>query len=155
MSSTRELSASVTIDASPEAVWAVLTDFSRMQEWSPETVRMIPVGRGSDVRVGRWYLGINKRGLVVWPTRNRLAEYEPPRTLAWDTVDSGARWIYELTQSGTGTLLTERRPAPRDLTGLSKAFAKLFLGGVDAHADELEDGMCETLIRIKAGVESR
>ena len=110
---------------------------------------------GSDVRVGRWYLGINKRGFVVWPTRNRLAEYEPPRTLAWDTVDSGARWIYELTPSGTGTLLTERRPVPRDLTGLSKAFAKLFLGGLDAHADELEHGMRETLVRIKASVEAR
>jgi uncharacterized protein YndB with AHSA1/START domain len=56
----RELRAEATVAAPPEAVWALLTDFGRMPDWSPELVRMLPLKRGG-LRVGQWYLGINRR----------------------------------------------------------------------------------------------
>jgi len=100
------------------------------------------------------YVGINRRKGVVWPTRNVVAVLEPGRTLAWDTRTSGARWIFEVAPEGTGTRLTERRPVPEKLTGIGKIFARALLGGMEQHADELEDGMRETLQRIKAAVEA-
>ena len=66
-----------------------------MPDWSPELVRMVPLKRGG-LRVGQWYLGINRRKAVVWPTRSVVAVLEPGRLLAWDTKSSGARWIWEL-----------------------------------------------------------
>lgn len=147
----RELRAEDVVAAPPERVWALLTDLSRMPEWSPELVRMVPLRRGG-LRVGQWYLGINRRKAVVWPTRSVVAELEPGRVLAWDTTSSGARWIWELAPEGAGTRVVHRRPVPRRLTPVSRVFAPLFLGGTAGHADELEAGMAQTVARLKSAV---
>lgn len=152
-SAQRELRAEADVAVPPDRVWALLTDFSRMPDWSPELVRMLPLKPGG-LRVGQWYLGINRRKAVVWPTRSVVAELEPSRVLAWDTKSSGARWIWELSPSATGTRVLHRRPVPRKLTGISNAFASAFLGGRVEHADELEAGMAETVARLKAAAES-
>jgi uncharacterized protein YndB with AHSA1/START domain len=144
----RELSAEVTVAAPPARVWQLLTDFTRMPEWSPELVRMVPLRRGG-LRVGQWYLGINRRGPVVWPTRNVVTVLEAGRRVGWDTRSSGARWIYDLTERDAGTRLTLTRSVPRRLTMGSTVFATALLGGADSHADELEDGMRRTLERFK------
>jgi uncharacterized protein YndB with AHSA1/START domain len=148
----RELRAETEIAAPPARVWETLTDLRRMPEWSPELVRMVPLKPGG-LKVGQQYLGLNRRKAVVWPTRSVVAVVEPERTLAWDTRSSGARWIYELSPTGTGTRVVHRRPVPARLTLISRAFAPLFLGGSDEHADELEGGMAETLGHLKAAIE--
>lgn len=153
MNAERELRAETTIRATPDQVWAVLSDLSRMPELSPETVRMVPLKRGG-LRPGQWYLGINRRKAVVWPTRSVVAELEPGRTLAWDTPTSGARWVYELVPEGDGTRVVHRRPMPRGLTLVGRAFGALALGGVEEHADELEGHMQQTLARLKAAAEA-
>ncbi len=159
MTADRELRAEATVAAPPEQVWAVLTDFSRMAQWSPELVAMKPLLRGG-LRVGQQYVGINRRKVVVWPTRSGVAELEPGRRVAWDTRSSGARWIWELEpvdgsdgpDTGT-TRVVHRRPVPRRLTRMSGLFAGALLGGAAAHADELEAGMATTVARLKATVE--
>jgi uncharacterized protein YndB with AHSA1/START domain len=147
----RELRAEAYVEAPPDEVWATLADLSRMPDWSPELVRMVPLKRGG-LRVGQWYLGINRRKAVVWPTRSVVAAVEPGKELTWDTRSSGARWIWELSPEGAGTRVVHRRPVPDGITGLSKVFAPLFLGGSDGHADELEAGMARTVERLKAAV---
>ncbi|WP_395694512.1 SRPBCC family protein [Nocardioides sp.] len=152
-SADRELRAEADVAAPPERVWALLTDFSRMPEWSPELVRMVPL-KGGGLRRGQWYLGINRRKAVVWPTRSVVAELDPGRAVAWDTRSSGARWVWELTPTATGTRVVHRRPVPRALTGMSRLFAPVFLGGSAQHADELEAGMATTVARLKAAAEA-
>lgn len=142
----------MTIDAPPERVWDLLTDFSNMAEWSPETVRMVPLKPGG-LRVNQWYLGINRRKAVVWPTRSVVAAVEPGRRLVWDTKSSGAQWIWELEPEGEGTRVVHRRPVPKGATLLSKVFAPAFLGGSEGHADELEQGMARTVAGLKAAAE--
>lgn len=153
MTADRELTAEVTIAATPERVWQVVTDFDALPERSPELVKMIGLG-GGEPRVGKIYIGINRRKGVFWPTRNRIAMWEPGKTLAWDTLDSGARWIFELSPEGKGTRLVQRRPVPKKLTLLSRLFAPMALGGSKEHADELEGHMKLTLDGIKAAAES-
>ena len=148
----RELRAETTIAAPPDEVWQALSDLRRMREWSPELVTMVPLRRGG-LKPGQQYLGLNRRKAVVWPTRSVVAVVEQGRSLAWDTRSSGARWIYELEPHDGGTRVVHRRPVPRRITVLSRAFAPLFLGGSDEHADELEQGMQQTLARLKAAVE--
>ncbi|RNM13764.1 SRPBCC family protein [Nocardioides pocheonensis] len=148
----RELRAETTIAAPPATVWAALADLRRMPEWSPELLRMVPL-RSGGLRLGQQYVGVNRRKAVVWPTRSVVAALEPERTLAWDTRSSGARWIYELSPEGVGTRVVHRRPVPKRITLVSRVFAPLFLGGSDGHADELEQGMAQTLARLKAALE--
>jgi uncharacterized protein YndB with AHSA1/START domain len=153
VSAERELRAETTVHAPTEQVWDLLTDFGRLPEWSPETVRMVPLKPGG-LRLGQWYLGINRRKGVVWPTRSVVAVLQPGRALAWDTRSSGARWIWELAPAGESTHVVHRRPVPSSLTTVSRVFAGAFLGGADGHADELEAGMAQTVARLKAAAEA-
>jgi hypothetical protein len=114
---------------------------------------MVPLKPGG-LRLGQWYLGINRRKGVVWPTRSVVAVLEPGRALAWDTRSSGARWIWELAPAGESTHVVHRRPVPSSLTTVSRVFAGAFLGGADGHADELEAGMAQTVARLKAAAEA-
>lgn len=150
----RELRAETVVAATPEQVWAVLADVSRMPAWSPELVRMVPLKRGG-LRLGQWYLGLNRRKGVLWPTRSVISRLEPARAIAWDVPTNGSRWIYELADDPAGTRVVERRPVPRPggINWIGNTFARLALGGVADHADELEAGMAQTLARLKTAVE--
>lgn len=148
----RELRAEAHVAATPAEVWAALADVSRMPDWSPELVAMRALLPGG-LRVGQQYVGLNRRGVVVWPTRSVVAELAPGRRVAWDTRSSGARWIWELHPDGDGTRVVHTRPVPRRLTRLSGLFAGALLGGAAGHADELEEGMATTVARLKAAVE--
>ncbi|WP_420099562.1 SRPBCC family protein [Corynebacterium sp.] len=150
--SARELRSSVTINVPARDVWSVITDFRNLAAASPELVTMVPILPGG-LREGQNYIGINRRKAVVWPTRSRICTIAPERELSWDTVTSGARWVYELRDTDGGTELTLRRPVPGKLTGAGNFFARFLLGGADGHADELEQGIRHTLDVLKQRAE--
>lgn len=144
----RIIRSEIVVDAPPERVWQVLTDFSRLARVSPELIAMIPLKPGG-LRVGQWYLGLNKRGAALWTTRNVIAELVPHRRIAWDTTTSGARWTYELTGVNASTRVTETRTIPRELTTVGRVYAALFLGGGAHHTDQLDADISETLAGLK------
>jgi uncharacterized protein YndB with AHSA1/START domain len=145
------ITASVEISAEPDRVWSVVSDVTRMPEWSPELRRLYPIG-GRRPRVGMNLLGINRRGLAVWPTTSTVTRLEAPHTVAWRTRESGATWTYELEPTGSGTRLTGRRDL-RQFTLGTRLMAPL-IGGAAEHDEELAAGIRSTLERIKATVES-
>lgn len=145
------ISASVEIDAAPETVWAVVSDVTRMSEWSPECRRIIVLGSPKQ-GVGTTLLGLNRRGWAVWPTTSKVVRYEPGTAVAWRTRESGATWTYELTPTDAGTLLTGGRRLRRFSVG-TKLMAPL-IGGAVGHDEELVGGIRTTLERIKAAVET-
>jgi uncharacterized protein YndB with AHSA1/START domain len=146
------ISAAVDVAAPPEAVWAVVSDVTRMPEWSPELRRLCVLGGAKQPRVGTRLLGINRRGLVAWPTTSRVTRFEPGRAVAWKTRESGATWTYELEATGTGTRLTGRRDLPKFTLGTT-VFGPI-IGGAEGHDRELADGIRSTLDQIKAAVEA-
>lgn len=148
----RTLEESVEIEAPPAAVWSVVSDVRRTGEWSPECRRVVVLGRGP-VAEGSRILGINRRGLMVWPTTSRVHRFEPGQAIGWTVAENGAQWTYELQPTASGTLLTERREAPHGIAPLAARFTDLFLGGNEPHSGELEEGMRQTLGRIKQIVE--
>lgn len=152
MTTYRELRAETVINAPAGEVWSVLCDVSRMPEWSDEVVKMLPLKSGG-LRLNQWYLGINRRKAVIWPSRSVVSALEPGSRLAWLTKSSGAEWIYELSSDGVGTRVVHRRPIPGRKPVVARAFAAVALGGGESHDDELEVSMGHTLERIKAAVE--
>ncbi len=144
------IGATVEVDATPDRVWKVVSDFVRMAEWSPECRTIVVLGK-QKTGVGAKFLGLNRRGLVAWLTVSTIVRFEPSTAVAWQTRESGALWTYELEATDTGTRLTGRR----DLAGftlVTKLFAPV-IGGAVGHDTELTAGVQTTLERIKATVE--
>jgi Polyketide cyclase / dehydrase and lipid transport len=143
----------VSIDASPAKVWALVTDLGRMGEWSPEVTSCHWLGRRKGPEVGATFVGFNKRGWARWATTNAIEEVDPGRSFVFRVRETGVRWGYLIEPDGDGTRLTETRDVGRARTWLIRPFSTL-LGGLDAHADELREGMRVTLERIKAAAEA-
>jgi uncharacterized protein YndB with AHSA1/START domain len=144
------LSASVEVAATPDSVWDVVSDVSRMSEWSPECRKIVVLGSPKQ-GVGTKLLGLNRRGWAMWPTTSKVVRFEPGKAVAWKTRESGATWTYELAPTASGTVLTGRRELPAFTVG-TKLMAPL-IGGADGHDQELAAGIRTTLERIKAAVE--
>ncbi len=149
MSKTAPISTTVRMNASPEAVWEVVSDLARMPEFSPELRRAFVIGRPG---VGANILGINRRKAVVWPTTSKVVRWEPGRAVAWRTRESGSTWVYELEPDGTGTTVTARRLSPRRT--LATRLMGPLIGTADGHDVELAAGLRTTLERIKATLEA-
>lgn len=146
------LSTSVDIAASPEKVWAIVSDLKRMGEWSPSTVKVIV--RGGEVKKGATMVNVNRQGLKVWPTQSKVTEFEPQRKLVFKIRENKSRWIYELEPtSDGGTRLTETRDVSGGTTKLSSTLIDKVLGGKDRFEADLMTGMKQTLARIKAEAE--
>ncbi|WP_084350640.1 SRPBCC family protein [Millisia brevis] len=148
----RRMVAEVVIDASPEQVWTVLTDLRVLADASPELVTMVPLRPGG-LRAGQRYVGINRRGVVFWPTLNRVDVVEAPQQLVWTTTTSASQWGFTLEPQGSGTRVVQTRTTSKPLGGFSALFSKVLLGGVGSHADELEDGMGTTLDHLRVVAE--
>ena len=142
------ISATVVVDAAPDAVWEVVSDLRRMPQFSPELRKVLVIGGPG---LGTRIVGLNRRGAVAWPTLSRVVRWEPGRAVAWRTRESGATWVYELEPSGSGTAVTGRRVLSRFTIGTT-VMAPL-IGGATGHDTELAQGIRTTLDRIKATVE--
>jgi uncharacterized protein YndB with AHSA1/START domain len=145
---------SVHVDATPEAVYAIVTDIAQMGRLSPECTGGRWLDGATGPAVGAKFKGSNKRGFARWSTTNRVVEAEPGRSFSFETNESGTRWTYRMEPDGDGTRVTESRAAFKDRPLLAKVFSTLLLGGVEDHDDELRTGMRQTLQRLKAVAEA-
>lgn len=148
------ISASIDIDATPAAVWSIVSDLKRMGEWSPQCRRMFVRGSGP-VGLGTKTVNINRRGLLFWPTQTMVKTFEPARQLSFKVRENGTIWSYELAPNGSGgTRLTESRLAPNGVSSLSNFLTRTLLGGTAKFEAELELGIKQTLARIKREAEA-
>jgi uncharacterized protein YndB with AHSA1/START domain len=147
------LEASIDIAAPPEKVWALISDLRNIPRWSPQCAKSFVRGGGA-VAEGTRLVNVNRRGLLVWPTRSKVVRFEPLREIAFRIKDNNAVWSYTLESDGaSGTRLTERRDAPGGISAISVRLTDRFLGGLASFNAELERGMQQTLRRIKADAE--
>lgn len=146
------LEESIQIDAPPVAVWSLVTDLPRMARWSPQVLKTFV--RGGNVRLGAEAVNINRRGLLVWPTRSKVVRFEPHRDFAFCIKDNLTVWSFELEPVDGGTRLTQRRETPRGISDISLKLTDRVLGGQETFTAELREGMQQTLRRIKDEAEA-
>jgi uncharacterized protein YndB with AHSA1/START domain len=148
-------SASVDIAAPAEAVWALVSDLTRMGEWSPETERVEWTGGATGPSVGATFKGHNRHGSKRWTTTCTVTVAEPPRELAWDVKALGvvpvATWRYEVEaidelSCRVTESTTDKRP------GIFKSLTAVATGVKDRGAHNAAN-MQATLERIKAAAE--
>lgn len=143
---------SAEIAAPPAAVWSLVSDLRNMPRWSPQCAKTFI--RGGEMKVGAKMVNINRRGLLVWPTQGQVVDLDPEKRVAFRIKENWTIWSFDLeaTPSG-GTRLTQRREAPKGISDLSVKLTNGVLGGVDDFTVELEQGMRQTLQKIKADAE--
>jgi hypothetical protein len=146
---------SVTIAADAGDLWDMVSDVTRMGEWSPECTGGRWFGKHRSPVVGARFVGTNKRGWARWATTNEVIEADRGTAFAFRTRETGVIWGYAFAAApdGSGTVVTERRDLAQARTWLVR-LAGPFVGGMDDHAEELRAGMRETLERLKAAAEA-
>ena len=148
-------SVTVHMAASPERVWAEVSDVTNTGKFSPETFEAEWLEGASGPSVGarfRGHVRRNGRGPVYW-TKCTVIACEQGREFAFAVDGPGGKavntWRYEFEPSGDGTDVTESFTlADTTLLRLYWKFAGHARGRTNVN------GMRTTLERIKAVVES-
>ncbi|MET0995344.1 MAG: SRPBCC family protein [Mycobacterium sp.] len=143
--------ARVEIDAAPLTVYELISDITRMGDWSPECYRCEWLNGATAAEEGARFRGHNRLGKVRWHTDAIVTVADPGREFAFTTLHKEGReetmWRYELRHLGAGTEVIEsyrflwcpianriaELPIPRD--------------------KQLRRGIRETLHRIKTAAE--
>jgi uncharacterized protein YndB with AHSA1/START domain len=145
------LQAQIDIDAPVARVWALVSDLSRMPQWSPQCRLMKALG---PVRQGTRTINLNRRNKMFWPTTCVVTEVIPEKKMAFQVNQNGTIWSYELEPTDTGTRLVESRHAENGVKAFASLSVNAMFGGVPNFERELVDGMNASLSRIKAAAES-
>jgi len=145
--------ASVTVNATPEALYDLVTDIPKMGRLSPECTGGKWLGGATGPVVGAKFRGTNKRGRIRWSTVNRVVEAERGKVFAFETDGSGARWTYRFEADGEATVVSESREMFKARPKSATFFATLLLGGTESHDAEMDQGLNDTLQRLKTVAE--
>jgi hypothetical protein len=97
--------ARITIDAPPDAVYAIESDVTRVGEWSPECTAAEWIDGATAPVVGARFKGHDKMGPLKWSTTQTVTAAERGREFAFENKQT--IWRYRLEPAGAGTDVTE------------------------------------------------
>jgi uncharacterized protein YndB with AHSA1/START domain len=144
------------INASPETLYDLVSDVTRMGEWSPETKGCRWLDGASEPVVGARFRGTNRRGLLRWSNKSRVIAAEPGREFAFITGLMGlgrdmTKWRYRFEPADGGTEVTESFEMVNDRPWVMSFGDRL--ARIEDRKADLEAAMAHTLERIKAVAE--
>jgi hypothetical protein len=146
------------IEASPQALYDVIADVTRMSELSPEVVACEWVDGATGPEVGVHFRAKNHAGRGPdWHNTPVITVAERGREFAFSRVEKGAGtivWRYVFSPEGTGTRVTESYEVTQPVTLFGWFIIGVLYGNKDRRSD-LHRGMSETLQRLAALTEKR
>jgi uncharacterized protein YndB with AHSA1/START domain len=151
---TDQVSVSQEIAASPAHVWEMVSDVTRMGEWSPENVGGVWLGDATAPQPGAKFRGTNRIRRRKWKTVGTVVDADPGRRFSFRVATMGikvAEWSYTFEPTATGCRVTETWTDQRP--GFFKPIAHLATG-VGDRASHNRSGMTQTLERLAAAAES-
>lgn len=104
-------STAVSTTAAPRQVWAVLSDVTRVGEWSHECQGASWLDGATSLAVGARFRGRNRAGSMRWSRPCTVTSLVPGEEVTWVT-DGGiygdnAAWRFRLVPDGTGTRIEQ------------------------------------------------
>ncbi|MGH1493672.1 MAG: SRPBCC family protein [Acidimicrobiales bacterium] len=144
--------ASIEIAASPEAVYDLVSDVTRMGEWSPESTGADWVDGGSGNK-GDWFDGHNRSGEREWTRACQVASAERGQDFTFvvgGVEDNCTWWSYEMEPVDGGTRLTERWWLVNKTPGMQAATQEQF----EARIALTETMLKDTIAAVKKTAES-
>lgn len=138
-------SVSVEIAATPEEVYAFVSDVANLGSLGPETEECWWVTPGEHFR------GRNRIGDFVWETDSFVVAAEPGVRFAFEVNEQRyILWSYDLAPTATGTRLTHWF----EIRHLSTVYAQIPDDMLPARWQNMEDGMTAVLQSIKSRLEA-
>jgi Polyketide cyclase / dehydrase and lipid transport len=146
-------SGSIVIERSPEELYELVSDVTRMGAWSP-VCKACWWDEGDGPRVGAMFTGRNELPERTWETRSEVVAADPGREFAWVVTVTGTRWGYTFEAVEGGTEVTESWDFPPEAVAM---FHERFGDGAEAQIAERSNlaatGIPATLQAIKATAE--
>jgi hypothetical protein len=104
--STLRFSDSIVIAQPPATVYDMVSDVTRMGEWSP-ICKGCWWDEGAGPQADAWFTGRNELPERTWETRSRVAVADPGREFAFVVGGTWIRWGYRFAPVAGGTEVTE------------------------------------------------
>jgi uncharacterized protein YndB with AHSA1/START domain len=142
------------IEASPERVYAAVSEVTRMGEWSEECVACEWHEGFDGPVVGATFDGHNRNGDLTWTTQGEVIEAEPGHAFAFECSMMDfhySTWGYRIEKTDTGCRVTEWNEDLRPESALE--FSKQ-VSGIDDRTERNRQTMSLTLDRLAAALES-
>lgn len=150
---TERIEISRDIAASPEEVYAAISDVTRMGEWSEEC-HTCEWHEGFDgPAVGATFDGHNRAGDNEWTSQGKIVEADPGRAFSFECSMFDfhyATWGYRIEPDGDGSLVTEWAEdlRPDEAMEMSRA-----MSGVEDRGERNRSTMSSTLERLATTLE--
>ena len=142
------------IAASPDAVYAAISDITRMGEWSVEC-HTCEWEDGSDrAVVGAKFVGHNRNGEHEWTTQATIVEADPGRSFVFQCSMYDfhfSTWGYRIEPTDTGCTVTEWSEDLRPESALE--FSKK-MSGIEDRTERNRQTSSGTLERLAAALEA-
>jgi Polyketide cyclase / dehydrase and lipid transport len=141
----------IEIAAPPDTVYALVSDLTRMGEFSPECQRVEWLGGATGPAAGAKFVGHNRGGPIRWSRHGRVISATTGHRFSFVTEERGrdsTLWTYQLAASPGGTTVTE---------SYQVRWIPWWMHAVDAvtfRRRQLLRNMAKTLARLKATAES-
>lgn len=124
------------VDARPDQVWTVLSDVTRVGEWSHECARARWKGGAVRAAPGARFRGHNNAGIWRWSRLCEITEVAPPQEMRWRTVGAyglldSTEWVVRLEPMGPGTRIVQSYRVLRCPVALELLYAALIRGHRD------------------------
>lgn len=144
------------INASPERIWALISDITATGQWSPENTGGVWLDGATGPAAGVRFKGNNRRGKVKWSTTCEVTAAEPGREFAFVTGTAAKPqtiWRYLLEPDDGGTRVTESFALAKPIGPLSRLVTRVTTGVRDRRAD-LEENLRVSLTNLKRVAEA-
>ena len=139
------------IEATPEALYNLISDVTRTPELTSDIVRCTWIKGATGPGVGARFKAINKAGRGPnWSNNPIVTAADPGREFAWARTEPFAgtvAWRYTFTPDGSGTRVTESYEVTKKLTIIGWFIIGTLYGLKDRRSD-LRASMAATLDRI-------
>ncbi len=147
-----DVTVSRVIDAPAELLYDLVTDVTRMGDYSPENTGAVWLDGSTGPSVGARFKGTNRLGSLSWSTKPTVTEADRGRQFAFEVPGrAGSAWSYRFDPTPEGVRVTEsvrqQRPTPLPIRLLQRR------AGVTDRAQHLRSDMTVTLDRLAAVAE--
>jgi hypothetical protein len=147
-------SESIVITRPTEVVYDMISDVTRMGEWSP-VCKACWWDAGDGPRVGAWFTGHNETPERGWETRSEVVAAERGREFAFVVGGSWIRWGYTFTPVEEGTEVTESWEfLPGGIARFEERFGDEAPAQIAERTEAAHQGIPATLAAIKRVAES-
>jgi hypothetical protein len=144
----------IVVNRSPDELYAMVADVTRMGEWSP-ICKACWWDEGDGPRVGAWFTGRNELPERTWETRSEVVAADPGREFAFAVHGTIARWGYTFTPVDGGTEITESWEfLPGGLEFFEQRFGDESAAQIADRVEKAQTGIAETLAAIKRVAEA-